>query len=255
MAERPARKIYRVRRTIEPGASASHSLPRAVWGIAPGAARTALANQAQAFQAEAATVDQQIAAERARLAQLMAETDLQKRRLANLRNIVQVLREKLARERAARSVLAARLMDRQAEEQKMIQADTALRVEKARLGADTAQEHEALRQLVAALYRSVAGKAGIPADLTPVGQVPVEPAQPLVRQNLFRSRNQPDTTPKWHRFLQGKRADRRLTAADGHVVIEEGETVGPQNIADAEAAGLLVDLVLTVNVVEHIPDL
>jgi hypothetical protein len=254
MARHPDRKIYRIRRTLAPETDRSRSLPRALWGVSADAARRSLAQQREEFAAEGTATEELVAREQAEIARLLTEVEQQQKRLTNLRSIIGVLREKLANERAARSVLAARLMDRQAEQQKMVQAASASRMESVRLGADVSQEHEALRQLVAVLYRSIAGRAGIPADLAVLKEIPLEPSKPVPKPNLFRT-GPADTGPRWYRFLLGKKAGRRLTAPDGQVVVEEGETIGAENIAAAEAADLLTELLVTAKVVERIPDL
>ncbi|HWI64338.1 MAG TPA: hypothetical protein VNT75_21060 [Symbiobacteriaceae bacterium] len=240
MEKRPPARNLRVRRTLTPGEVPARPLARALWGVAAADANLALDEQRQAFTAEAVSLDEEIRRASATVEHLSAEVDRQKRRLQSLRDIVRVLREKLAHERAARAVLATRLLDRQAAEQ---QALTNTRLETVRLSADVQQEHEALRQLVSALYRSIAGRQGVPANLGVLAEIPrpttgsMKPAQP------------------WHRFLTGKKAGRALQTPDGRVILQEGETIGPDELAAAEREGLLFELILSAKVVERLPDL
>jgi len=241
VAEWLGSKRLRVRRTIAPDGSAPPTLSRALWGVAASEVRGALDQQDQLHAGETAALDQEIAAERSRIAQLSLEVARQKRRLQALRNVVEVLRGKLAHERAARAVLATRLLDRQADEQK---AAGNLRLESVRLSADIRQEHEALRQLVASLYRSVAGRHGVPAGLDVLAEIPSAAA-----------RHGAKPAAQWHRFLLGKKAGRLLQAADGRVILQEGETIGPDELEAAELEGLLFELILTARIAERLPEL
>jgi len=238
-------KRFRLRRTIAPAQPAPASLSRSLWGVATADAHVLLDQQQQEFAASDATLDAELQAERSRLRQLTAEVERHKRRLQSLRSIVEVLRGKLAHERAARAVLATRLLSRQAEEQKATQAAGTMRLESVRLSADIQQEHEALRQLVAALYRSVAGRQGVPAGLDLLAEIPAAPSRS----------GGPKPTAPWQRFLLGKKAGHLLQTADGRVILQEGETIGPDELEAAEHEGLLFELILTARVVERIPDL
>ncbi|HLN62782.1 MAG TPA: hypothetical protein VK464_14650 [Symbiobacteriaceae bacterium] len=251
MAQRPHGKAYRLRRTVAPaeGAPAETSpFRRALWGVPEAQARRTLDDQARTHAAELQETDGQVQSARADLERLQQQVDAQKRRLQSLRGVVEVLRDKLAKERAARAVLAARLLDRQADDQRQREAAIA-RMETARLGADIQQEHEALRQLVAALYRSIAGRGPVPAHLQVLETIPV--SKPATGGGPLR----PAHAPQWHKFLTGKKAGQTLATPQGHQIVAEGETIGPENIATAEEAGLLFELILTARVVERIPDL
>jgi hypothetical protein len=242
------RKTYRVRRTIGSTTAEDGGLRKTLWGVPEAAARRVLHEQDQAHTAELAQLDAGIASTAAEIARLQAEVDYQKRRLKSLRSVVEVLRDKLATERAAKAVLQARLIERQADEKKEREAAMA-RMEAARLSADVTVEYEILRQLVAALYRSIAGRGPVPANLEVLATIPVE--KPAGTGRTIRAA----FAPKWHQFLIGKKATAALTTPEGHQIIAEWETIGPDNIAAAEEAGLLFELILGAKVIERIPDL
>lgn len=244
MASHSALKRLRIRRTIAKGSPARAALSRSLWGVPPPDARQALEEQRQAFAAETSALESQVKAEAERLTELKQEIERQKKQLQALRQVVQSLRGKLANERAARAVLATRLRDRDAEQQRSVAAEAA-RLESIRLEADIQQEHEALRQLVASLYRSIAGRQGVPAGYDVVAQIPAAAS----RAGAVRP------VAPWHRFLLGKKAGQTLSTADGRVIIQAGETIGPDELAAAEREGVLFDLILTAKVAERIPEL
>jgi hypothetical protein len=234
----------------DPQPQAAPGLIRSLWGIAPDEAAAALEAQRQAFATQTADLQRESEAERARSRELAAQVERQKERLKALRTIIEVYRGKLAHERAARAVLSTRLMDQRVKTELEVQRDIAARKEaatisSARLGADTQQQHEALRNLVAALYRSIAGRHGVPTGLEVLTQLPPTTLK----------RDAAKLTAQWHQFLKGKKATRALRAADGRIIIHENETIGPQNLEDAEQEGLLFELILTAKVVERIPEL
>lgn len=252
MAKEPQRKRLRTRRTITPAAGAQTEAPltRSLWGVAPGDAHAALEAQRQAFATQTADLQSEIDSERSRGRELAAQVERQKERLKALRTIIEVYRGKLANERAARAVLSTRLMDQRIQTELEIQRDKAARQEAAnlsaaRLGADTQQQHEALRHLVAALYRSIAGRGGVPTGLEVLTQLPPTTLK----------REAAKLTAQWHQFLKGKKATRALRGADGRVILHENETIGPENLEAAEREGLLFELILTAKVVERLPDL
>jgi hypothetical protein len=256
VAKDPQRRRIRLRRTITPDAHAKadadtpEALTRALWGVAAADARAALEAQRQAFATQTADLQSELEAERTRSHELAVQVQRQKERLKALRTIIEVYRSKLAHERAARAVLSTRLMDQRVETELEIQRDQATRKEAAalsaaRLGADTQQQHEALRNLVAALYRSIAGRHGVPAGLEVLTQLPPT----TLKRDAAR------LTAQWHQFLKGKKATRTLRAADGRIILHENETIGPENLEAAEREGLLFELILTAKVVERLPDL
>ncbi len=252
MSERQKRKVYHVRRTVdgcaaaEPGSSIN--LRRALVGVAPGTARRMLARQEEEAAQQLKALEGQIALEQAEKARLQEEVRNLKRRLSALHNVIQVFRDKLAKERAAKGVLAARLLDLQEEEtpeQESAAGD--MRYREALTRASLNRMHDAVRDLTAALYRTVAGRDGIPTDL----EVSLDAEQ----------QDEPDflkdegPRPHWHDFLVGKKAGRTLQTADGKVLIKEEEVISPEVISQAEEHGLLFELILTMKVVPDIPDL
>jgi hypothetical protein len=232
----------RLRRTLDPAAPG-----RALWGVSRRAAAQAIRQQEHEFAAAQQELDGQIASAETDVQRLTAELELQQRRLDSLRHVVSVLREKLAHERAARAVLAARLSGQQADAQREEQTAGTIRLETARLSADIAQEEEALKQLVAALYRSVSGRGGAPAGLEVLAELP--PPPPGARLSG------PRQVAPWQRLLAGKKAGRTLKTPDGRIILNEGETIGPEDISAAEREGLLFELILTMRTPEKIPDL
>lgn len=256
MATDPQRRRIRLRRTITPDAHGNpdadtpERLPRALWGVAAADAQAALETQRQAFATQTADLQSELEAECTRSRELAAQVERQKERLKALRTIIEVYRGKLAHERAARAVLSTRLMDQRVQTELEIQRDKAARQEAAnlsaaRLGADTQQQHEALRNLVAALYRSIAGRNGVPTGLEVLTQLPPTTLK----------RDAAKLTAQWHQFLKGKKATRALRAADGSIILHENETIGPENLEAAEREGLLFELILTAKVVERLPEL
>lgn len=189
------------------------------------------------------------------LLHLREQLDAQRRKVQSLRGVIEALRDKLAKERAARAVLAARLIERQAEEQKSIQASIA-RMEAAQVGSGSKQENEALRQLAAALYRSMAGRWSLPADLPIPGDLdPLSPARHSRHSRQSHLAFGVTPGPQWHQLLLGKKSGTTLHAPDGTSIALEGETIGPENVEAAMTAGMLLELILHMKVAEKIPDL
>lgn len=251
MAKHPKRRALRLRRTIDPqtGLDGAGQLRRALWGVPEREAAKILEEQDQALARQAAELERETAVTVAEVQRLQDQVEQQKRQLANVRRVVELLRTKLATERAARSVLAARLLERKAEEEKMAAEGAFLQT--VRTSADIQQEHESLRQLIAVLYRSIAGKAGVPLNLEVMADIPV--TTPTAGSVLRGPTVDPNKT--WQRFLVGKQLTQSIVAADGRTILYAGETLGPDQIAMAHEEGLLFELILSTRVPERIPDL
>jgi hypothetical protein len=148
-------------------------------------------------------------------------------RLQTARNTIAVLREKLATERSARAVLAARLLDRQAEEKVAMHTANMneVRLQSGRLSVEMQREHSALRELVTTLY------LGIPGH---------EDEAAAARQ----SEGDAPRNIRWYKYLVGKLAGRTLQSATGEVIVRESEQITPEIVAAAEAAGLLFEIFL-----------
>jgi hypothetical protein len=198
-----------------------------------------LREQEEQFRAEWATVEEQRAAQRIEHRRLLLESERYRRRLISLRGVVEVLRTKLARERAARAVLATRLIDRQVEQLRAIDISRLdeLRLEKIRTSADIYQEHESLKSLILAIYHSVAGRGTVPPGLEVVDEFPMPPPdevdEPLAPQE-----------PEWHRFLSGKVVGRDIYTSEGEVIAREGEIISAEHIAITAESGRLFNLIL-----------
>lgn len=242
MSERNRAKSYRLRRTLpkRPNLTTTPPMPRTSWGLSLASAEQMLRDQEAQFRAEWETVEEQRVAQRTEHKRLLQESERYRRRLISLRGVVEVLRNKLAQERAARSVLAARLIDRQADQMRAIDISRLdeLRLEKIRTSAEIYQEHESLKSLVRAIYRSVAGRDSIPTDLEVVDEFPLPPPAEAVDEPLLPQESE------WHAFLLGKVVGRDLSPRHGEVIAREGEIITADHIALAAGAGLLFDLIL-----------
>lgn len=234
MADRRQKKPETLRRTLSAISQftlAPQTLARRLWGLTRRGADQLVAEYEARFGQEIEDIQSQLRHERSVREQLLRELDLKRKQLKAVRGIVLVMREKLAKERAAKAVLAARLMDQQAEELKLQQAAALAesRIETARTQADIEREMEAIRQLVNALYRAVAGKAGIPEGLD------------VVTAEFGIGEAEPDT---WHGLLTDKRVGRTLQTTKGILLANEGDPITPELLTTAAEHGLLFDLVL-----------
>jgi hypothetical protein len=245
MTGRPARKLYRLRRTVEPAAAhgaPSNPLRRQFWGVSPRGAKRLLAQQEQEFAHQQQQTQEQIARELAERERLRKEIATLKIRLKTAHDVTESLREKLARERAARAVLAARLLGQPENEQPAAPSSRAAetRLRSVSLSVELQREHNALRDLVSALYRTVAGHHGVPGGLSvAVGSAPAQAAS--ARQTVTGDLPRSD---RWHQFLVGKIAGGTLYRKDGTVLIREGDRISEELVVAAEQAGLLFDLFL-----------
>lgn len=230
MSDRPKKRPANLRRSLESGPQ-QPSLTRRLWGLTRAGAERLLAEQDQLFAQELSDMAVQLRQERTIREQLVRELDLKRKQLKAVRGIVEVFREKLAKERAAKAVLAARLMDQEVEELKERQAAmlAMTRVETARTGADVEREMEAVRQLVQALYRTVVGKAGIPEGLD------------VITAEFGIGDVEPDT---WQSLLTEKRVGRPLLGPDGKRLAGEGDAITAELLETVVEKGLLWDLVL-----------
>jgi hypothetical protein len=166
------------------------------------------------------------------LAQLEGEplpqtVDILTVRLQTARHTVDVLREKLAKERSARAVLAARLLDHQAEQKAALHTASMneVRLQSGRLSIEMQREHSALRELVTALYLAIPGH---------------EDEAAAARQ----AEGDAPRSIRWYKYLVGKLAGRSLQSPDGAVIVREGGQITPEIVAAAEAAGLLFEIFL-----------
>jgi|GEM_PF-5873007 len=238
MAKRSDLKLYRLRRTLtRAAASKPGQLRRALWGISAAQVRRTIAEQEQRFRSRLSQAEAALTAERSDTQRLRSEIIRQKGRLETLRNVVEVLRGKLVRERAARAVLSARLA---ADSEVAAGNQGDARLESVRLSADLRQEFESLRQLVAVLYRTVAGRDGVPAGL----DVVPDPPAPRLRVG----QGVENAPPHWYKVIVGKEMSRSLRDRDGRLIISEGAGVTAGHIQQAEQAGLLFDLILNLRI-------
>lgn len=233
MSDRRTKRPAKLRRSLDanPQIQTRPSLTRRLWGLTRAGADRLLAEQEAQFSQERGDMVSQLRFERAERERLVRELDLRRKQLKAVRGVVEVFREKLAKERAAKAVLAARLMDQQVEELKARQAAAMAetRIETARTGAEVEREMEAVRQLVSALYRTVAGKAGIPEGLD------------VITAEFGIGDVAPDT---WQGLLTEKRVGRTLQAPNGTILAYEGDAITPELLEDVVARGMLWDLVL-----------
>lgn len=195
------------------------------------------------FEQAGLSLEQQLDHERKERLRLAQEAEQLRRRLTSLRGVVEVLRGKLARERADRSVLAARLLDRQAELFKVTDVSRLdeLKIENIRTTADIYEEHDKIRRLVRAIYQSIAGKGPVPDGLDLLEDLPPEPPDD------DEEAESPAGTG-WRQFLIGKIVGRTLQTADGRVIAQEGERITAEGLAAAAQEGLLLDLTLAMRV-------
>lgn len=217
----------------------SSGLRRNLWGVSPQGARRLLAQQEAEFARVEQETQDQLGLELSQRERLQREIETLKVRLQTVRNVVEVLREKLSKERAARAVLAARLLDRPDEKAPQQAAMNEMRLQSVHMSVELQREHSALRELVAALYRTVANRDGIPAGLTVAVEKQAEAA--AARQ----AESDPGLrTNRWHQFLVGKIAGRTVQTPDGQIIAREGDRVTAEIVSAAESAGLLFDLIL-----------
>lgn len=195
------------------------------------------------FEQAGLSLEQQLDHERKERLRLAQEAEQLRRRLTSLRGVVEVLRGKLARERADRSVLAARLLDRQAELFKVTDVSRLdeLKIENIRTTADIYEEHDKIRRLVRAIYQSIAGKGPVPDGLDLLEDLPPEPPDDDEEAESPAARS-------WRQFLIGKIVGRTLQTADGRVIAQEGERITAEGLAAAAQEGLLLDLTLAMRV-------
>lgn len=255
MSDRPRRKVYRLRNSIDsPGPGRPFRLPRSLWGISGPTARRLVAQQEQAHAEQLRRAEEQLAAARSEQAALEKQIAHLQERLKVSRELVGVLRQANAREKAARAVLAARLIDRQAEEDaQQAAALNSLKLEQARAAAELAREHEALRSLVSALYRSLTAAGLMPPELAisaEFHEIPESVAMPPGRtpdldMDVGDGLPQPTGRVHWHDFLIGKIAGETLYDAASQIIVRQGDTLTPELLSATEEAGRLFELILS----------
>jgi hypothetical protein len=245
MERRPSAR-FRLRRTVSPqrAVTAPPKLRRAIWGVSGAGSQQLFDEQAARFQVQHDQTRRRTLLLRLENEQLHGDVAELKQKLTLLRNVIQVFRSKLATERGARSVLAARLLDRQAEELQFQQAIrlSDLRLETALVGAEAQREKEALVGLVAAIYRMVAGRGGVPAGLEVAAAMAPKQRRP---SEMITSDEAPMAAQEeWHRFLNGKIVGQTLRNDEGLLIARAGDKISTEVIAAAEHDGALFELIL-----------
>jgi hypothetical protein len=231
MTGRLHKKVYLVRRSITPhprpnvmmpaAAQASAGDPEA--GLTPGAV--------QALQAA-------LAHERKENERLRRELDRARKRLVQLRQTIQLWRARWLKQQADHPAMSARILALEGEVMKQL---STLRPPGAKSNSELYSEHMALKELVASLYRTVKGNAGLPDWLSaPPPATRGEIGEGQASEDLWRNFR----STAWHEFLVGKYCTEHIRTEDGRTIAEPGQMITSDLIAAAEQAGLLFELIL-----------
>lgn len=227
----------------------AEGLRRTLWGVAPEAAREALSTQAMAHAARSAEAQRRVQEEAAEQERLRLEVAAARRRADALKGAVALLRQGLERE-LARSPLHQRALEqelacKQAEHGAKLQD---LRFEEVRISAEISRQQEALRALAESLHRAL--QQNVTACAAP-GQpvlMKAEPPPVVLESNHAPSPALPRDWADRAWAVEGRHAAQTLSAPDGRTIVRRGEPITAAVLADAERAGLLVDLLLSIEI-------